>query len=305
VPLTGSDGLTAIVARTGRSARIDDYTGVRGRAAEMMRESGYRAAVAAPIVVGGAMWGLLLVTSAEPAVPGADAERRLGGFAELVALGLESAEAREQLNASRRRILRTAFEERRRLERNLHDGAQQRLVSLALQLRVLEGLLARDPEAARGLVAGARSELDLAMRELRELARGLHPAVLSERGLAAALESVAASAALPVQVTGVTEERLGDAVEAGAYFVVAESVTNAVKHAHASRIEVRLARAPGALRIEIEDDGRGGADPAAGTGLRGLADRIEALGGRFSVADRDGGGTVVSVVLPVSEGGVL
>ncbi|MEA2384961.1 MAG: hypothetical protein QOH72_4932 [Solirubrobacteraceae bacterium] len=305
VPLAGSDGLTAIVARTGRSARIDDYAGVRGRAAEMMRENGYRAAVAAPIVVGGAMWGLLLVTSAEPGALGADAERRLGGFAELVALGLESAEAREQLNASRRRILRTAFEERRRLERNLHDGAQQRLVSLALQLRVLEGLLARDPDAARGLVANARAELDLAMRELRELARGLHPAVLSERGLAAALESLATSAALPVHVTGVTEERLGDAVEAGAYFVVGESITNAVKHAHASRIEVRLARAPGALRIEIEDDGRGGADPAAGTGLRGLADRIEALGGRFAVADRDGGGTIVSVQLPVSEEGVV
>jgi signal transduction histidine kinase len=303
VPLTGSDGLTAIVARTGRSARIDDYAGVRGRAAELMRENGYRAAVAAPIVVGGAMWGLLLVTSAEPAALGADAERRLGGFAELVALGLESAEAREQLNASRRRILRTAFEERRRLERNLHDGAQQRLVSLALQLRVLEGLLERDPEAARGLVSNARSELALAMSELRELARGLHPAVLSERGLAAALESLADSAALPVHVSGATEERLGDAVEAGAYFVVAESITNAVKHAHASRIAVRLARAPGALRIEIEDDGRGGADPAAGTGLRGLADRIEALGGRFAVADRDGGGTVVAVHLPVSEAG--
>jgi signal transduction histidine kinase len=305
VPLTGSEGLTAIVARTARSARIDDYSAVRGRAAEMMRENGYRAAVAAPIVVGGAMWGLLLVTSTEAEALGADAERRLGDFAELVALGLESAEAAEQLNASRLRILQAAFDERRRLERNLHDGAQQRLVSLALQLRVLEGLLVRDPEAARGLVSGARSELDLAMRELRELARGLHPAVLSERGLAAALESLADSAALPVHVTGAIEERLGDAVEAGAYFVVAESITNAVKHAGASRIEVRLARAPASLRIEIEDDGRGGADPAAGTGLRGLADRVEALGGGFAVADRDGGGTVVSVELPVSEGGVV
>jgi signal transduction histidine kinase len=304
VPLTDSDGLTAVVARTGRSARIDDYTGVRGRAAAMMRENGYRAAVAAPILVGGTMWGLLLVTSAEPAVLGADAERRLGGFAELVALGLESAEAREQLNASRRRILQAAFDERRRLERNLHDGAQQRLVSLALQLRVLEGLLARDPDAARGLVASARAELDLAMRELRELARGLHPAVLSERGLGAALESLAGSAALPVRVSGVPEERLADAVEAGAYFVVAESITNAVKHAGASRIDVRLTRAPATLRIEIEDDGRGGADPAAGTGLRGLADRVEALGGRFAVRDRTGGGTVVSVELPLSDEGL-
>src|SRR4051794_37316593 len=175
VPLTGSDGLTAVVARTGRSARIDDYTGVRGRAAAMMRENGYRAPVPPPVVVGGTMWGPLLVPSAGPGALGADAERRLGGFAELVALGLESAEAREQLNASRRRILQAAFDERRRLERNLHDGAQQRLVSLALQLRVLEGLLARDPRAARRLVAGARAELHPPVRERRGLARGLHP----------------------------------------------------------------------------------------------------------------------------------
>jgi signal transduction histidine kinase len=129
--------------------------------------------------------------------------------------------------------------------------------------------------------------------------------VLSERGLAAALESLAASAPLPVHVSGTSEERLGDAVEAGAYFVVAESITNAVKHADAAQVDVRLARAPGTLRIEIEDDGRGGADPAAGTGLRGLADRVEALGGRFAVADREGGGTVVAVELPVSEGDVV
>jgi len=173
-------------------------------------------------------------------------------------------------------------------------------VSLALQLRVLEKQLGGEPEAAQALVSGARAELDLAMRELRELARGLHPAVLSERGLAAALESLAGSAALPVAVTGAPAERLPEAVEAGAYFVVAESIANAVKHADATKIAVRLEQAGSALWIEIEDDGRGGADPAAGTGLRGLADRIEALGGRFAVADRvDGRGTVVSVELPL------
>jgi signal transduction histidine kinase len=298
VPLDASDGLTAIVARTGRSARIDDYAGVRGHAAEMMRRNGFRTAVAAPIVVGGATWGLVLVASSNPAALGADAERRLGDFAELVALGLESAEAREQLNASRLRILQAGLEERRRLERNLHDGAQQRLVSLALQLRLVEGLLDRDPGAARELVGAARDELQLAIRELRELARGLHPAVLTDRGLAAALQSLADAAALPVTVHGAFGDRLDDAVEAGAYFVVAESITNAVKHARASGIEVRVERRAGALRLEIADDGRGGADPARGTGLRGLADRVEALGGRFAVADRPLGGTVVSVELP-------
>jgi signal transduction histidine kinase len=299
VPLAGSDGLTAVVFRTGRPARIDDYAGVRGHAAEMMRKNGYRTAVAAPIVVGGRTWGLLLVASATAGGLGAGAELRLADFTELVALGLESAEAREQLSASRLRILEAGLTERRRLERNLHDGAQQRLVSLALQLRVVEKQLERDPAAARALVSGARAELDLAMRELRELARGLHPAILTDRGLAAALESLAQSAALPVDVSGAPAERLAEAVEAGAYFVVAESITNAVKHADATRIAVRLERAGSSLWIEIEDDGRGGADPAAGTGLRGLADRVEALGGRFAVSDRAGGGTVVSVELPV------
>jgi len=218
--------------------------------------------------------------------------------AELVALGVESAEAREQLNASRLRILEAGLAERRRLERNLHDGAQQRLVSLALQLRLLETRIDRDPEAAKRIAGGARNELDLAMQELRELARGLHPAVLTDRGLAAGLESLARGAALPVAIHGAFDERLGEAVEAGAYFVVAESITNTVKHAHASRIDVRLERLPGGLRVEIADDGRGGADPAAGTGLRGLADRVEALGGRFTVTDRPGGGTIVSVDLP-------
>src|SRR4051794_21126502 len=149
VPIEGSDGLTAVVARTGASARIDDYTGVRGDAAAMMRRFGVRSAVASPIVVGGRIWGLLLVASATPGALGADAERRLVDFAELVALGLESAEAREQLDASRRRLLEAAFAERRRLERNLHDGAQQRLVSLALQLRLAETRIASDPDAAR------------------------------------------------------------------------------------------------------------------------------------------------------------
>ena len=284
--------------RTGRSARIDDYRGVRGHAAAMMRHNGYGTAVAAPVVAGGRTWGLVLVASNAPDTLGPDAERRLGDFAELLALGLESAEAREQLNASRLRILEAGLNERRRLERNLHDGAQQRLVSLAIQLRVLETQLDGGADGAKQLVSGARRELDLAMKELRELARGLHPAILTQRGLAAALGSLADSAALPVGIIGASDERLPEAVEAGAYFVVAESITNAVKHANASGIEIRLERVPGGLRIQIADDGRGGADPSAGTGLRGLSDRIEALGGRFSVADRPGGGTVVSVELP-------
>jgi signal transduction histidine kinase len=299
VPLTGSDGLSAVVARTGRSARIDDYGLVRGRAGELMRAHGYRAAVAAPISALGRVWGLLLVASASPEGLPADAERRLVDFAELVALGLESAEAREQLNASRLRMLEAGLEERRRLERNLHDGAQQRLVSLALHLHLLETQLADAPERTRLLVSAARGELELAMKELRELARGLHPAVLTERGLAAGLESLVKGAAVQVSIHGATDERLDEAVEACLYFVAAESIANAVRYAQANRIDIRVRRLPDAVRIEIEDDGRGGADPEAGTGLLGLADRVEVLRGRFAVGDGSAGGTVVSAELPV------
>jgi signal transduction histidine kinase len=300
VPLAGSTGLTAIVARTGRSARIDDYAGVQGRAAELMRANGYRAAVAAPIIAGGRTWGALLVAARSAAALAPDAERRLGDFAELMALGLESAEAREQLKASRVRMLEAAVKERRRLERNLHDGAQQRLVALALQLAVLERQLGTVPEAVRDLARSARRELDVAMQELRELARGLHPAVVTERGLMAGLRSLASTATLDVAVHGTLDERLDEAVEACGYFVAAESITNVVRHAAAARVDIRVRRLPGALRIEIEDDGRGGADPGAGSGLRGLADRVEALGGRFEVRGGQAGGTVVSAVLPAA-----
>jgi signal transduction histidine kinase len=229
---------------------------------------------------------------------GQDAERRLAGFAELLALALEGAEARSQLNASRARILEAGMAERRRLERNLHDGAQQRLVALAVQLRVLEKKL-EDPELAKKLLGSASEELEQALSELRELARGLHPAVLADRGLAPALETLASRAPLPVLVEGVPEERLGPALEAAVYFVVAESLTNAVKHAEASEVHVHMALSGGELVVEIADDGHGGADPARGSGLRGLADRVEALGGSLAVESRPGTGSVVRARLPL------
>jgi signal transduction histidine kinase len=299
VPLADSGGLTAIVARTGAPARIDDYTDVRGRAAELMRQNGYRSAVAAPVVAGSRTWGLVLVASSTGSL-GQDAERRLAGFAELLALALESAEARTQLNASRARILEAGMAERRRLERNLHDGAQQRLVALAVQLRVLEKRLA-DPALATTLLHAAADELEQALSELRELARGLHPAVLADRGLAPALETLATRSPLPLLLEGVPEERLETALEAAVYFVVAESLTNAVKHAEASEVHVRMARTSGELTVEIADDGHGGADPAGGSGLRGLADRVEALGGTLAVESRTGAGSVVRARLPLSE----
>ncbi len=300
MPLTGSEGLTAIVARTGEPARIEDYTGVRGYAAELMLERGYRSAVAAPVVVAaGRIWGLVLVASV--GALGEDAEHRLAGFAELVALSLESAEARAELKASRMRILEAGVTERRRLERNLHDGAQQRLVAVAVQLRVLEKRLGEPDKAVEMLHAAAR-ELEQALAELRELARGLHPAVLADRGLAAALETLATRSPLPLVMEGVPEGRLAEPLEAAAYFVVAESLTNAVKHAEASELRVRMATEEGELRVEISDDGRGGADPESGdgTGLRGLSDRVEALGGRLTLHSPPGAGTTIRASLPLS-----
>jgi signal transduction histidine kinase len=296
VPLTDSDGLTAIVARTGVAARIDDYTDVRGRAAELMRGNGYRSAVAAPVVAGGRTWGLVLVADSTGSL-GQDAERRLAAFAELLALALESAEARSELNASRARILEAGMVERRRLERNLHDGAQQRLVALAVQLRVLEKRIG-DPDLAVKLLHAAAEELEQALGELRELARGLHPAVLADRGLAAALETLATRSPLPMIVEGVPEERLTAALEAALYFVVAESLTNAVKHAEATEVHVQMACSTGQVIVEIADNGHGGADPARGSGLRGLADRVEALGGSLTVESLAGTGSVVRAQLP-------
>src|SRR5439155_12529255 len=177
------------------------------------------------------------------------------------------AETRTQLNASRARILEAGMTERRRLERNLHDGAQQRLVALAVQLRMLDRKLDH-PDAARELLRGAAQELGNALSELRELARGLHPAVLADRGLAPALQMLTARAPLPVLVEGVPEERLDAPLEAAVYFVVAESLTNAVKHAVASEVHVQMAQTGSAVVVEIADDGRGGADPTGGSGLR-------------------------------------
>jgi PAS domain S-box-containing protein len=202
----------------------------------------------------------------------------------------------EELRASRARIVEAGDAERRRLERNLHDGAQQRLVSLSLALRLAQGKLAADPEGSGEILAKASGELSLALEELRELARGIHPAVLTDRGLAAALESLAERAPVAVELDGVPEERLPAPVEAAAFYVVSESLTNVAKYAQASLARVSVTRSNGRAVVEVRDDGVGGADPARGSGLRGLADRVEALDGRLEVTSSPGRGTHVKAV---------
>src|SRR5207249_10639242 len=260
---------------------------------------GYRSAVMAPITVGGRLWGALSVFSASIDHFPPDAQQRLADFTNLVATALESAEAHDQLTASRARIVEASVAERRRLERNLHDGAQQRLVTLAVHLRIAQECLREDPAAAEAMLASVGEDLKLALEELRDLARGLHPAVLSDRGLEPALQSLANRAPFPVEIVGVPAPRLDEGVEAAVYYMVAESLTNAAKHAKASEARVDISATSEEVVVEINDNGSGGASMARGSGLRGLADRIEALGGQLDLESPSGDGTVVRATLPL------
>ncbi len=225
------------------------------------------------------------------------------GAAALLAMHNERLEAElrakvDELRRSRERMLRIGLEERRRLERDLHDGAQQRLVSMALNIRLARAKLNEDPLAADELLASAGDELDSALAELRELARGIHPAVLTDRGLGTALETLAHRAPVPVELAELPDERLPEAVELAAYFVVAEALTNVAKYAQATHATVEVARENGRLVVEVVDDGVGGADPENGTGLRGLADRIAVLEGRLEINSESGRGTIVTARIP-------
>ena len=215
-----------------------------------------------------------------------------------MAQALANADAHAKLAASRARIVGAGDAERRRLERNLHDGAQQRLVSLALQLRLTQSALERRPDAVAGLLEEAQAELARALDELRELARGIHPAILTDRGLGPALEAILARAPLAVELTDLPDERLPEPVEAAIYYVVAETITNIAKHAQAESATVSVTLARQTARVVITDDGIGGADPARGTGLRGLADRIEALDGGLRIDSPNQRGTRIEALIP-------
>jgi signal transduction histidine kinase len=255
--------------------------------------------VLAPVCLLGECWGAVqaLRDPSDPFAP--EDEARLARFADLVAQAVANAEARAALAASRQRIVEAADSERRRLERNLHDGAQQRLVSVALLLRVAENRVNAGEEGAAPLLRSAAEECAMALEELRELARGIHPAVLSEHGLGPALAGLAGRCPVPVELDVELAERLPGGVEASAYYVVSEALANVTKYAQATEVIVRATCDDGVLVVEVEDDGIGGADSDKGTGLRGLADRVEALSGRLSVASAPGEGTLVRAELPV------
>jgi PAS domain S-box-containing protein len=298
VPLAAPSAI-GIVRETGKPARIDDYSNLPGEVGEIMRRAGLRFTIAAPIFVAGGLWGAVAVTSRELEWIPEDGETRLRDFCELVSLAVAGAEARRELRASRSRIVRAADDERRRLERNLHDGAQQRLVSMRLALRLARDRMESDPDLTAELLESARSELDSALAELRELARGIHPGILTEGGLHAALEGLADRAPLPVLVAGTPVEPLPEPLEIAAYYIVAEALTNVVKHAKATGVTVNVSREEDDVVVTVRDDGRGGADPARGSGIVGLRDRAEALAGSLEVESPPGEGTLVRAVLPV------
>jgi PAS domain S-box-containing protein len=296
LPATEDTGIGQVL-RTGSPARIHDYSTRPGEIADNMRQMSYLSSVSAPIVVAGIMWGAVGIASAEPLPAGTEA--RLHGFCELVSLAVASAQARADLSASRARLVKAGDEQRRRLERNLHDGAQQRLVSLALTIRLARRQLETNPDAVSASLEGAAKELDLALEELRELARGLHPAALTEQGLGPALAGVANRLPIDVEMKA-PEERLPENIEATAYYIVTEALTNVAKHAQATKANVDMTVANNVLKFEITDDGRGGADPSAGSGILGLRDRAEAVGGTLFVISPPGKGTVVTAQLPLS-----
>jgi signal transduction histidine kinase len=206
----------------------------------------------------------------------------------------------DTLRDARQRIIAAADAERRRIERDLHDGAQQRLITLCLTLGLVEQRIHSDPDGAAELVAQARDEAQLAVKELRELARGIHPAILSDHGLGPALEALASRTPIPVEVSGVPAEPLGEPVEAAAYFVTAEALTNVAKHARARGAWVQLAVEEDRLRLQVRDDGVGGANPH-GNGLHGLRDRVDALDGQLAIESPPGGGTAVTVEIPLNQ----
>ena len=297
LPIDGGS-IDAVVQRTGEPGRVDSYKGVPGLLAARLRELGIKNEVGAPVVIDGRVWGALIAGNDTPTPLPRGAEVRLAHFAELVATAVSNAAAHDELMASRARIVTAAYEGRRRLVRDLHDGAQQQLVCAVMSLQLADQEFDQDPAAARDLLREAIGHARGGLGELRELAAGVHPSILTDRGLHAAADALAHRSGLRVDVQ-VTDERFPRDIEAAAYFVIAEALTNVAKHAKASCAHVTVDRRGGSLMIDIRDDGAGGAH-LQGSGLRGLKDRVEALGGGLKLYSPPGNGTHLHGTLPLS-----
>jgi signal transduction histidine kinase len=293
--------LGRLILETRRPGRIDSYANVVGSLAHFLRGLGWRSAVGSPIVVDGGLWGVVGVASTidRPLPP--DTERRLAEFTELVATAIANAQSHEELAASRARLVAAADASRRRIERDLHDGAQQRLVSLALELREAQAAVPPELRALRADLSRIARGLTNVLEDLREIAHGIHPAMLAEGGLSPALKTLARRSPIPVNLDVRVQNRLPDAVEVAAYYVVSEALTNAAKYARASVVHVGVEAQAHVLTVCVADDGVGGAEPSHGSGLLGLKDRAEAIGGTMSLQSPRGGGTSLQIELPVAE----
>lgn len=287
------------VRRTGGPVRLDGFTGATGGIADEARALGIRSSIGCPIVVDGKVWGVIAASTKRDIPFAANTESQIAAFTELVATAIANAEAHTKLTRSRARIVATADETRRRIERDLHDGAQQRLVSLALEVRLIQdGVPANQPLLREGLdqLSDGLTEV---VDELREMARGIHPSILSKGGLGAALRMLARRSAVPVELSVDTVSRYLPPVEVAAYYVVSEALTNVAKHADASLVEVTLDERDGTLHLRVRDNGLGGADLRRGSGLIGLRDRVEALGGSIDFVSHAGQGTLIEAALPL------
>jgi signal transduction histidine kinase len=300
LPLQG-DGLTVRVWRTGTTARVDSYDETSGRLAEAARKRDITSSVGCPVVVGGKVWGVLAAATHQAEALPADAESWMDAFTELVGTAISNAAARAELAASRARVVAASDETRRRIERNLHDGAQQRLVSVGLWLRSVESAIRPEDEEVGAGIRRVAAELNGVIDDLREISRGIYPAILSRGGLNSAIRTLARRSSIPVELDLRAELQPTEPILVAAYYVVAEALTNAAKHATAEKIRVTTEDHDGVLRVAVEDEGVGGADPARGSGLTGLRDRVESQGGRLEVASPHGEGTRLIAEFPLPD----
>jgi signal transduction histidine kinase len=293
------ENVVAIVFRTGRVARLDGEVRASGSLAALLSGREIYSRIAAPIVVAGRLWGVMASAWSAPERMPIGIDGRVKEFTELVATAVANADSRAQLTASRARIVTAADDARRRIERDLHDGTQQRLVSLALELRGAEATVPPEQEELRAMLAQAARGLAAATEDLQQISRGIHPAILSEGGLAPALKTLARRSAVPVELNVLTDRRLPEPAEVAAYYVVSEALTNAAKHARASAVLVDVIARDTLVELSIRDDGVGGADAGRGSGLIGLTDRVEALGGELEIASPAEGGTSLHARIPI------
>ena len=292
------DNIAAMVYDTGRTARMDSHDNATCLAAKYIRKAGIRSSVGAPIIVDGRLWGVAIVGSSRPEPLPSDTEARVGDFADLIATAIANAHTHSELTASRVRIVAAADDARRRIERDLHDGAQQRLVSLGLELRTAETRVPAQLNPLKEQISHLVTRVAEISTELQELSRGIHPAILSRGGLSPALKTLARRSAIPVELVLALDRRLPDSAEVAAYYVVAEALTNAAKHARATAVKVCVDTEGPNLHLSVRDDGIGGADAAKGSGLVGLIDRVQALGGTLAISSNPGNGTSLDVNIP-------